>query len=44
VEGEIKYDVSYLYAVSEGLKPAFIEKAAWFSNWRGNGKGGVECI
>jgi hypothetical protein len=35
VEEEEKYDISYLYAVAEALKPAFIVKAVWFRNWRG---------
>ena len=29
---------SYLYAVSEALKIAFIVKAIWFRNWRGTEK------
>ena len=37
-EEKIKYDVNYLYAVSEALKPAFIVKAVWFRNWRGTEK------
>jgi hypothetical protein len=38
LEEEIKYDISYLYAVSEALKLAYIVKAVWFRNWRGTEK------
>jgi len=47
VEEEIQYDASYLYAVSEAMKPAFIIKAGRFRNWRGTEKQkvrGVECM
>jgi hypothetical protein len=42
LEEEVKYDVSYLYAVAEALKAAFIVNAVWFHDWEGGGEGETE--